>query len=211
MSVGLRWMVRAIAALLVALCVKAGVAGEIPPGGQGIDAVATVFAHTYRHLITGSSAIQINSTAQPPWGEARIVTRDVVLYIQARGDAECHYDLSHMVARQEDGHRVVSEERIASIAFGLLSDEMETRSWRTSTFPDDVDYIVTVFGMPGAVCEVSGALSRSQPSRNASGKDVCFDRLVQGEYDPKKYREFLRALRYVFSHVCSPAELPLGR
>ena len=119
-------MKRATTGLLATLCVTAAVAGEVAPEGKGVEAVAIIFAAKYTG---GVGLIEINSTADPPWSEARIISRTRgTFYIQARGDAECHYDITGSGTRYPDL-------RSASIAFGLLSGETEIlhrSSWWTT-------------------------------------------------------------------------------
>ena len=158
-------------------------------------AVAQVFAIKYGLCCGG---IQVNNTANPPWSGARIITKDATWYIEGRGDKECHYDLTKVTG---GGQQATKEERAGFIAFGLLSGEMETKTEREGFVDDPIlFYTLTVFGLPGAICQI-----------NNHGKEICLDRLVHGEFHTDPIRRYLRALHYVFDHVCSPTELPLTR
>ena len=158
-----------------------------------MEAVARVFVQAYR--LSGSH-IELNDSAVPPWSEARIKTRRDDLFLESRGDPQCHYDLGYTVVGRENGVETIGrgKEIIASIAFGLLSTETETETDRDFT-------TITIFGTPGAVCD----------NRNVNyGKSRCSDRL-NATLMPDTVREYLRALRFVYSNVCKPSELPLGR
>jgi hypothetical protein len=194
MSASLKWTTWAMATLLVALCVTAAFADPVSPEGRGMEAVARVFAFKYRLCCGG---IQVNDTANPPWSQARIITNDATWYIEGRGDKECHYDLTKVTG---GGQQATKEERAGFIAFGLLSGEMETKTERPFANDPWIYYTLTVFGLPGAVCQIDN-----------HGKEACLDRLVHEDNRPDAIRRYLRALHYVFDHVCSPTELPLTR
>jgi hypothetical protein len=196
-------MTKAVAGLLVAICVTTAFADELPPEGRGMDAVARVFAAEYPVWIRPGGRIEVYLDADPPWSGARIVNpdlKDKTFYLEARGDAECHYDLDWGTP---DG----KGERVASIAFSLLSREIETHSRQFDPdFASSVTYDLTVFGLPGAVCDYyqPGSAGRGR------GKYQCYDRLRRGGFNSDNFRRLLRNFQYVFDHVCSPTELPLG-
>jgi hypothetical protein len=187
-------LIMPIVGLLLWLLVVPGVAGELPVEAQGMEAVARVFVLTYR-LAGMNINIELNATAQPPWSEARIKARDD-WFLESRGDPECHYDLGDTVVEKQNGVETIGigKDRFASVAFGLLSSEIETTT--------DGHYVyVTVYGKPGAVCD---------DRRVKYGKPRCGDRLL-ATLMPDDVRPYLRALRFVFANVCHPTELPLGR
>ena len=163
-------------------------------------AVAQIFAAQFPEVVgSGKVTISVNVAADPPWSEARIVGASD-LTVKARGDPECHYDYGTTDERPD---RLAIGIPFGFIAFGLLSDEIETRD------PDGISfYTLHVLGLPKAVC----GLKTSNPT-GVKGKEkvvnICSDRLEIYERSYDSLREIIRAVRYVFNHVCSPAELPL--
>jgi hypothetical protein len=181
--------------LLLWLLLAPAVASELPVEAQGMEAVARVFLLAYR-LAGMNINIELNEIAQPPWSEARIKAGRDDWFLESRGDPQCHYDLGDTVVEKQNGIETIGigKERFASVAFGLLSPEIETTN--------DAHYVyVTVYGKPGAVCDV----------RNVKyGRPRCSDRL-NATLMPDDVRPYLRALRFVFANVCKSTELPLGR
>jgi hypothetical protein len=156
-----------------------------PVEGQGMYAVAIIFS-----LDVGGHGIDINTTASPPWSEARIkntfIGKD--LYLRRNSDERCRFDLGFTVM-DKDGMPSMGK-LFASIRFDRLSREYETR---TSPIPDF--YNITVHGLPGAVCE----------------RDRCFADFNSGALLAPQLRQMTRALKFVFDHVCSPVEFPLEK
>jgi len=189
---GLR-SVTATAVLLIALCFGPAYADNVPPAGRGMEAVARLFVIAY-HL-PGPVDIELNSTAEPPWSEARLKSPRADLFISRREDADCQYDLGRTIVEKQNGEETIGiGEHIASITFSRLSGEIETR-------PGHSGYVdLTVFGLPGAVCDHVGR----------AGKLRCWDKLATALMSDE-VRPFVRALHFVFENVCKPAELPLGR
>lgn len=178
-----------VATLIVAaLCLGTAVADEVPAAAKGIRAVAAVFAFAYIGHGNGVN-IDINATAEPPWTEARITRNKDDVLLWRNKDEPCRFDLG-LTHIGKDANDITMGEHVASIRFNKLSGETET------TFRDGY-YRLDVLGLPGAVCD----------NDSRRGKYTCSDRL-SGLFMPHELSGMLRALRFVFANVCSPAELP---
>ena len=122
------------------------------------------------------------------------------MYLRRNANVPCRYDLG-FTAEDKEGMPTMGK-RIASIWFYRLSSETETTHRLTPWLPPgspEYQYDLTVFGLPGAVCD------------NVSGKDKCFDRLERRGLSSDELRQMLRELNFIFENVCSPAELLLER
>jgi hypothetical protein len=129
-----RCVVGAILGLLVAIAItilclwgRAALAGEaVPEAGRGMEAVARVFA-LIEHFYNGR--IILNETAEPPWGEAILLSHDgrTAAHLTRRPGTTCTYDLE---SAKVDREGVVDTSRpvlLRSIAFDRLSLETETK------------------------------------------------------------------------------------
>jgi Sel1 repeat len=126
-------------------------------------------------------------------------------------------EISHAPGRQctfnlkaRDGHVV------ESIDFKRLSGEYQVSR---DTPPFTLYHDITVAGRPGAVCyfePITGGvpiflrqLSGDELRRHGhDATGACSDKLVLLSLTPHDVELALRALRYIFSNVCEPAELP---
>jgi hypothetical protein len=83
---------------------------------------------------------------------------------------------------------------VESISFDRLSSE-----YRTSRRQEEYTLLV-VSGQPGAQCEYDG-----QSKKCSSNLEML---LLDNDMPPYELELATRALRYIFSNVCKPAELP---
>jgi hypothetical protein len=192
-------MLGTVAALVLAtgpaLAAAAAAADEIPAAGKGLEAVAMVFAFAY---LGSEYDIELNSSADPPWTEARLSNKKNDLYLRRNKDDPCRFDLGFIITGESDDPM---GKHIASIRFNKLSGEIETR--RDWPGFGEMNYDLTMLGASGSVCSTVG-------NGRVVGKEACYNGLTAYSLTSKNYRQLLRALRFISENVCSPTELPLN-
>ena len=191
-------MLGTVAALVIATGPTLAAEPETPAGAMGMKAAALVFAFTFLH---GADIEFFESDYG--WTEARLYNKKNDLWLRQNKDDPCLFDLGRTIT----GDSVdPMGEHVASVRFNKLSGEIETQSRTTNWYGAiDTSYDLAMLGAPSSVCSTVG---NGGFGHMVVGKESCYNGLTVNSLTPENYLRLRRALSYIFSNVCKPAELP---